>query len=227
MTALNFVLSESACVLAMDSLALTTGGDHFKFCTKFFPLPHLQTVICTTGVQQMGNQWVVHINERIIANDLIVIERCAQEELTRIADYVCLEETGGTATIYHFGYSPKEARVIGFACRSTNGFAPERLEYGVHVKPLVGVEDLVIAQMEAVNRGEKTLPEAFSNLMIQQKAVDESGEAERVGIGGEIYLVQIAEGLLTVQTIYQFPDFASNFKDMLHHLTHNIGGTLL
>lgn len=221
MTALNFVLSQEACFLAMDTLALRTDGHALKFTTKFFPLPHLRSVICTTGVHQIGNAWAVCVNERIIATDITVVERNAAQGLQRVVQDLKLREVGSTVTVYHFGYSMIERRVIGFACRSTNNFAPERLQYGFAVKPPDGLNDLIETEVDAVYKERKNVADAFLALMQKQKEMDDQRPlGQRIGIGGEVWFLTLTKDALTMQVMHEFPDHHQLFDQMLDNLPH-------
>jgi hypothetical protein len=221
MTALNWELNEDGVVILSDTLVLS-GETHrpLSFTTKVFPLPHLSLCIAGTGLQQMvQNFWLV-TNNGMVVSDIDHLDRFATETLQGLWDD--LDENaprGVTATIYTFGWSLKRECFIGFAYRSTNGFASQPLAYGLALKP-------------APSSGEFPKIDSLSDLanyMIAQKEDDRSmPRMERVGIGGEIILTQLfrdQSGYVSFQQIpiLRFDDFEDDWKMILASLPKNAG----
>lgn len=63
MSALICYATESEIILAMDTLAVCDPiGPPISFTTKFYPIPHLNAVICGTGLGRFVADWFAQVN---------------------------------------------------------------------------------------------------------------------------------------------------------------------
>src|SRR4051812_38229546 len=80
MSALIFSLQKDLVVIIMDTLATDLDGKPWFFCTKFYPLPHLNVVICGTGDAGMIGDWFLRINRSPFI-DIIDLDQHSTEGL--------------------------------------------------------------------------------------------------------------------------------------------------
>lgn len=212
MTALLYLLQPDRVCLAMDTCSqnINVDGDRTPgpFCSKVLLLPHLHTVVCGTGIRSLIYYWYAFLQQNVVAQNVTELDNIAKAKLPELANECGVSEKH-TSTIYHFGYWPEEKRMIGFAYRSTSGFASEELIYSLGVKPPDGIE-LEQAMMILEAHG---LPGGFIELMKQQKAHDDGRPPnERVGIGGEIQFVAMNPNEYLLTTCHRFEDYEQHFS---------------
>jgi hypothetical protein len=187
MTALNFILQPNRVVIFMDTLALGSDKNPFKYASKIFPLPHLRGVLCGTGSLNTIMDW--HKYD--------------------------LNETN-EATIYHFGFDPREeeGRIKGFAFRSTNNFLLEELKDGVGIKP--GDNEIIRYLDDILDTYDGGLEDLFINIMKLQKKKDDEGDPKnRIGIGGAIHMFHLNKNRQFLWECYNFDDYDETFYKML------------
>ena len=209
MTAAIFNIGPQQIIVAMDTLAMA--GEMrtpLFFTSKFYPLPHLNGAMFATGIGDLATQWFVKL-ERFLVRDIHHLDEFAIPTLRELGRQFELNEEN-TTTIYHVGYSERESRYVGFAYRSTDNFASERLEYGLRTKP--GVAGAVI----------ESFPDDFIRLMEQQRTEDDALPVQnRVFIGGEIQALILHQKTMTIQTIYRFSDYEKLYEQMCDALQAN------
>lgn len=106
--------------------------------------------------------------------------------------------SGLTVTIYHFGYSTREQRYVGYAYRSEHGFRSDRLQYALGYKPVVP-----ITPSDDIH-----FPDFLIDIILEQQRQDcLQPISERVGIGGEIEFVFMSERTIHVETVYRFSSY--------------------
>lgn len=208
MTAAVFSIQPEQVIIAMDTLAMAGDtGKPFFFTTKFYILPHLQGVMFATGVGDLASKWFSEL-ERYLARDIHHLDDFVTPALRVLGNEFGLNKEL-TTTVYHVGYSKRELRYVGFAYRSTDSFASERLEYGLRVKPPV----------EALPP--QSFPDDFVAIMKKQKQIDDQKPmSERVHIGGEIHLLLMQEGSMVVQTVHRFEEYDSLYCEMCEQLSN-------
>ena len=105
---------------------------------------------------------------------------------------------GLTTTVYQFGISEEDDRVVSFAYRSTSAFESEQLQYGYGLKPECTIP-------------EGDLIEALPQMMEEQRRNQEAlPREERLYIGGEIQVLYLtADGCRSFK-VGQFPDFEAH-----------------
>jgi hypothetical protein len=211
MTALNFILAEQYLFLVSDTLSLTNDKDSFKYVTKILMLPHLKGVICGTGSFDLILKWYETIQKKIIGRDIDILRNYSSDELEKIYFDELKAKDDHNSTIYHFGYIPGKEKFEGYVYRSKNGFAEEKLDYGLGLKPF-GNEIAGYARQQI----EDNLVDGLINIMCKQKELDEAQEKEeQVGIGGSIHLLEFTKTHQKLSEIYQFPDYEKKFYEML------------
>lgn len=139
MTALVFALQPEQVCIAMDTPAI--GADDrmpLSFQRKFLSVPESDLVVAGTGHASFINGWFQHLQTNL--------HRASIDDLNAEAPSIfraSVSAEGGlsglTATVYHFGYSAREHRYVGYAYRSEHDFRSERLQYALGYKPVVKV----------------------------------------------------------------------------------------
>lgn len=207
MTAVIFNIGPAQVIVATDTLAMSqeTRKPVF-FTTKFYPLPHLHGAMFATGIGDLATQWFVRL-DRFVARDMHHLDAFTQPVLQELGRQFGLDESQ-TTTVYHVGYSEQESRYVGFAYRSADDFASERLEYGLRIKPPV--------QGATV----ESFPDDFVRLMRKQRDSDEALPSEqRVFIGGEIQTLVLENKTMTIQTVHRFDNYETLYAQMCAQLS--------
>jgi len=199
MTSLIFHTDKEQAFVATDTLATLPKGEPHMFTTKAFIVPHLQMIICGTGVAGFLGKWFVQINDRMVVRGidhlnyhtpgvLVDLWRNHKEELS-------ISETI-TTTVYHFGFSEEDGIIHSYVYRSANNFKSEDLQYGIGIKPECNVPE-----------GYK-LPTNIKEMMDEQRAIQAScPKDERVYIGGKILIHHLTKSGFNVYTLDKFEDF--------------------
>jgi hypothetical protein len=198
MSSLIFATDEQQIVVATDTLAVTTEGEPFLFASKATHIPHLKTIIAGTGAGGLSNEWALTVSTRMIVRGIMNLDFHTPEGLRELwkkykTEYPVPDRL--TTTVYQFGLSEEDGRVVSFAYRSANNFVSEQLQYGFGVKP-----ECIIPEGDFI--------EALPNMMAEQRKNQESlPKDERVYIGGEIQVLYLtADGCRSFKA-GQFPDF--------------------
>jgi hypothetical protein len=211
MSALNFSLQEDMVIIATDTLALsaeTNRPSHFQ--TKFYPVPHLEGIICGTGISQFIAKWALQVQTSMLVKDIPHLDEFTTEQLRKL--WKEFHHRGEfTNTIYHFGYDVSLGKFRGYAYRSEKNFASEELVYGLGTKPPVP---------DFVPTGNPV--DDFKNLISIQRKEDLSRPQEnRIGIGGDIQMVLLEPSRITIVRTYRYEDFEELYKQMCQELPVN------
>jgi hypothetical protein len=226
MTAMNWEMYESHVLLLCDTLAIGDDRRPAFMTTKVFFWPHLGACVAGTGAQPMGQNFYGRVNARMVVRDVLHLDQYAPNVLNELWAELLAENDappGATSTIYTFGWSQAEARFIGFAYRSTAGFASERLGYGLAIKPAPDDETVF---------DDITDLESFVGLVHDQKAQDRARpRLERVGIGGEVVMTLLTRdeaGHVGAQQkiVSRFDDHEDDWQILLSKLPENAGHPL-
>jgi hypothetical protein len=81
MSALIYFLQENQVVLAMDTLSSARAESElkpFKYVSKIFPLPHMNSVICGTGEFFPILKWFEFVESSIVANGIVYLNRLTE-----------------------------------------------------------------------------------------------------------------------------------------------------
>lgn len=109
-----------------------------------------------------------------------------------------------TATLYHFGYSRKEAKYVGYAYRSSDDFKSNRLQdSSLGIKPQVHIE-----ASEDIK-----FPDFLITIILEQQRQDQLLPLDKqVGIGGEIEFVVLRDGGINIETVHRFSSYETEKK---------------
>ena len=102
MTTLIYFFKEDLVWLAMDSLSLDEEKCSLKYVSKFYILPHLQSIICGTGILSLVTKWVGFIQNSMIFKIVEDLNKHIQCRLKKISDELNIP-LNKSSTIYHFG----------------------------------------------------------------------------------------------------------------------------
>lgn len=202
MSSLIFNLAPQQVIVATDTLAVTAVTEEpCYFSSKAYPLPHLNGIMCITGVDGFGLDWFERLR-RLIARDLHHADAFMGPALRELADRHSLGPES-TSTVYHLGYSQEEQQFVGYAYRSTDEFASERLQYGFSHKPGVAGAKL------------ENYPEDIIDLMEAQRRSQSAKPAEdRVYIGGDVHCYILTDRSMTIQAVHRFEDYDVHYAQM-------------
>jgi hypothetical protein len=203
MTSLIFFTDETQVLTATDTLATSPDdkGRPLMFTTKAFIIPHLQLIMCGTGVGGFLGKWFIEVNDRMVVRDIDNLDYHTPKALGYlwqkfrdeyfIPDYL-------TTTVYHFGFSEMDGKIHNYVYRSVNNFISENILYGIGVKPICHPPE---------NAG---FPMIIKSLMDEQRALQQSlPKNERVYIGGKIQVHHLTKAGFSVYILDQFEDFES------------------
>jgi hypothetical protein len=226
MTALNFMLSKDTVCITMDTLCQDPSDrSPFLYTSKIYPLPHLDGVMCGTGVAQFIVEWFERIQTGILAKNIEHLNEYVPGALLGLFEKYKKIDEKTTSTIYHFGYSGERREFFGFVYPSTSEFTSETMQEGCGYKPLP--DSLVRGEQPEIHE----FPADFIKVMEQQKIEDESRDNNsRVGVGGDIHCFymrtneQSEDGLPIIMTLmrcHRFPDYESMYYQMCMKLPAN------
>ncbi|RZZ84775.1 hypothetical protein [Pseudoxanthomonas winnipegensis] len=202
MSSLIFYTDPKQVFVVTDTLAIVHQEDGsarpFLFTSKALYLPHLRMIVAGTGMGGFSDDWFRVINTQMLVHGIENLDEHAPRKLAELWDeFTALPEyiDGKTTTIYHFGISEESGEVAAFAYRSANGFASERIGYGIATKPGVEVPDgnLIDHIKEVMDR--------------QRRSEAASGSADRVHIGGEAIAIHLTANECKHSSLFQFEDF--------------------
>lgn len=224
MTLVNFILAEEAVFLVADTqVSDPQDMQPITFTNKVYLLPHIHGLMFGTGIASFILEW----QNKLLANALVRNIKQLNEYTTNELQNLYLNyekifsETDRTpsSTVYHLGYNEDENRFIGYAYRSTNEFASEKLEYGCFFKPALEID-----QIPTVEK----FPVDYIPVAELQKDLDTLKPLEnQVGIGGHLIAYHMCTLLddsknTTIQTnvrkFYEFKDIESAYSAALKKL---------
>jgi hypothetical protein len=211
MSALNFVLQEDMVMVATDTLALsgdTNRPSHFQ--TKFYPIPHLDGIICGTGVSQFIAQWALQVQTSMLVKNIPHLNEFTTEQLRKLWTELRLNDVF-TSTIYHFGYDADLEKFRGYVYRSEKNFISEELSYGFGTKPPV-------PNFKPTGNPVDDFKEVIS---IQREEDLSHPQENRIGIGGDIQLALLKPSQITIVHTHRFEDFEELYKQMCQELPAN------
>ena len=212
MTALVFYFTDHSICLAMDALSLDIEKHPFKLVSKFVLLPHLQSIICGTGVLGLIPKWIEFIQTSMVFGNITQLSMATSNQLKKIYEEMSIP-SDITSTIYHFGLDKITNTMVGYAFRSTKAFQMEKLDYGLGVKPTYPVKGAIVPLQP------EEIEPKFIDLITQLKEVDDNLPIkEKLGIGGEIHFARLnKKGMYFVKILHQFPDINTVYGEMLNN----------
>lgn len=202
MSSLIFHTEPEQVFVATDTLATSPEGEPFMFTTKAFIVPHLQMMMCGTGVGGFLGKWFIQVNDRMVVRDVDHLDYHTPQILAETWHNHKKEFSipdSFMTTVYHFGFSDEDGLIHSYAYRSANNFQSERFsQYGVGVKPECRVP-----------KGYE-LPTDIKKMMDEQRAVQASfPKEERIYIGGKILIHHLTKFGFSVFTLDEFEDYKS------------------
>ena len=208
MSLLMYSLHPDGVSVWTDTLATTPAGVPAFLVSKATALPHLGAVVAVTGALQVGTRWVEAVTTSMVCRDFGMLDRLTPDPLRGIAKRVAAEfgPITGTSTVYHFGYSDSLDQYVGFAYRSTNDYASERLpdgSFGVKPHPTKLPSSAPAATEDVV--------ELATTIRREQEAL---AEADRIHIGGDLVLIHMEDRVIAVAKVHRFDDFERQWLEM-------------
>jgi hypothetical protein len=194
--------------IVMDTLATTIDGEPYLFMTKSHLFPHLDMVMVTTGIAQLGNRWAIFLQDHILARDAEMLDLYTPDVLRALwAELDAEDDLGGkSATVYHFGRSEATNQYVGFAYRSEKNFFSDPIPDGFGVKPA------------PLNRNELVEPASLDEWIAMATRIRKEQEAlpaaQRLYIGGALVLTVLTQGVATTTVIHRFDDYDATWNSM-------------
>src|SRR5690242_4843055 len=120
MSLLMFSLHPEIVMVLTDTLATTTEGEPYLLVSKVFFAPHLGTVIASTGLAHIGQEWATAVQSSMLSLDVEMLDHHTPRALRGVAAKLEAQHgpLPGTTTVYHFGLSRERNEYVGFAYRS-------------------------------------------------------------------------------------------------------------
>jgi len=202
MSSLIFHTDEVQAFVATDTLATSNNGEPFMFTTKSFIVPHLQMIMCGTGVGGFLGRWFIEVNDRMIVRDVDHLNNHTPDNLAAFWRGYKQEITvpdNLTTTVYHFGFAEEDGLIHSYAYRSKNNFKPEALQYCVAAKPECRMSEGY------------EFPADIKKMMDEQRAIQATRpKNERIYIGGKILIHHLTKLGYSVYTLDEFEDFEAD-----------------
>ncbi|KNC65635.1 hypothetical protein [Pseudoalteromonas ardens] len=201
MSSLIFATDEEQILVATDTLSVTPEGEPFSFVSKAVHIPHLRTIVAGTGAGGFANRWALTASTQMIVKGIMNLDYHTPAGLRELwSDYKKEYSLSNdfTTTVYQFGLSEENGKVVSFAYRSTNDFVSEPIGYGTGVKPECSTPD-------------GNLIEALPKMMEEQRAIQNQIPPEsRIYIGGEIQALYLTSQGCNSFLVSRFTDFLEN-----------------
>lgn len=199
MSALIYVVTEESISVYTDTLVVNELGEELGHTSKALYLPHLNAIICGTGIAGLGDELFLQANASPLKN-LVDLTRLAGELLPRIwmEDFNLsgVDSTHISSTVYLFGFDSDSNSPLVFAHRSTNGFKSEQIAKVLPttgLKPTDGFDEVL--QVESDD-------DATYTMLRQMMGQATLPEDRRVYIGGDMLKFQLMPyGLIANKTI--------------------------
>lgn len=211
MTLLNYYLSDNEIILIMDTLSsyAVTKQPHC-FCTKFFPLPHLDMIMCGTGLHNVIIKWFELLSSNMVAKDIDHLNEFTPNILKDIFKENILEKESATS-IYHFGIN-KEDKFIGYKYWSVDNFEPFALpRNGWAYKPDSERLRRFLSSNDTYD---------FWDIVTLQYTNDKKEQFDKkVGIGGDIIVCSMSREGIGIKKLFSFIDSKIMFNEMLIELS--------
>jgi hypothetical protein len=210
MSSLLFHTDELQAFIATDTLGVSENGNPFIFTTKAFVVPHLQMVMCGTGIGGLLGQWFVQVNDRMIVKDIDNLDHHTPAQLMdawrRYKQQIAIPDSLST-TVYHFGF-PRGSGLRTYAYRSKNNFRSESVPYGFGSKPPCELRETSDGELD------------IKRMMEEQRAAEALNPArERIWIGGEIIIHHLTRDGCLVYAADRFDDFDATENEIYKNFT--------
>lgn len=211
MSAVNCHILEDEIAIVSDTKAVSMGRTPRSFTSKFHPMPHMNTVMTSTGLACFTLEWYRHAMQTMIVKDVDGLDHYAPEQLRRLWERHPDNRTDEmTTSIFHLGYSEEQERMVGYRYHSDYDFESEELDTGFILKPKTpGLQDL------REELGDETLQFLVEAIHLQKDYDDQQEDSDRYPIGGEIELCLMHPNMTTIKTLARFDDYERDFNEMV------------
>ncbi|MEO9607873.1 MULTISPECIES: hypothetical protein [Alphaproteobacteria] len=204
MTSFICMMGEDQVILATDTLATTPDGTPSFFTSKATHVPHLKSLIMGTGVGGFANRWASHVAASMVLSGINNLDYHTPSALRGLWEEYRKEHdvpADITTTVYHFGLSEEDAKMCGFAYRSTDNFLSEPLNYGWRFKPECSVPD------------SDDMAIIIETMMREQRQIQETRPLnERVFIGGDAILHHLVPQSYAAYNLFKFEDYGEMMR---------------
>ena len=192
-----FVATDTLCVSA-------PGGEPLRFQSKALLVPHLRMVAVVTGLTGVLERWLCFLNS-VYVPGLEGLDQHATELLQTMwanAKRDLAIPEGMSTTVHHFGFSEVTGEICAFQYSALNDFASERLPVpGLFAKPT----NLTLPSDDV------ELPRDLRTIMeLQREGESKSPVAERLYIGGEMWVHHLTNDGFNVYLFDRFDDAESD-----------------
>ena len=222
MSALIYEMFEEHVFVGMDTLSILPDKKSGKYMDKMVVLPSLNGAICLTGWSSVFTTWLAFIYDQTVLKDIFGLEVIAKSmapSLPEMFKKLNLPDDA-TSTIFHFGYCEEEKKFKGFAVEVRKEINVRALQYGVAMKACGRkcLNDLKALGDEyfPIREEKRSVFDAMVEIIKRLKTIDESQAIEdQLGIGGEIYVLQMRPGEYIQVKCHRFEDYDARFLEMI------------
>jgi hypothetical protein len=215
-SSLVFFTDKENVIVATDTLAVDDDGLPFMFNSKAIYIPHLRTIIVGTGSGGFSHKWAYKVNCWMITKGIENLNHHTPEALQKLwKEYKTENNISAeqTTTVYHFGISEQNNKVVSFAYSSYNNFKPKKLNYGINMKPNIDISSDNI---------EDDPFDIIPSIMKQQRALQNKiDKNKRIFIGGEIYYFHLNKVRCLCSKLDEFEDKDIHEKEIYLNFNKN------
>lgn len=235
MTLLNWILAPEGAFVLTDTACRMDGKPGIAASsTKAHPHPRLDLLVAGTGCHPLVENWNNYVGVSAFAEDIEELDAEASQVLPDLWRLAQERGATGTATVYHWGWSPKTQGYVGFAYRSTDGFRSDRLASGAYIKPevfdpdafrdptsgeLIQVETLEDHIRIAEIQKQRDRKSMSKDPIAKSRVEDDGTVVGGVGIGGHLigYWLRLDAGapVIISRRIHTFADHTADRLNML------------
>ena len=201
-----FALDPSQVIVVTDTLATHPTGEPYLLVSKCAVVPHLELVVASTGIAQVGQRWAHQLHTATLARNIDLLDQHVPAALRTIAAALEDEfgELPGTSTVYHFGFSEEKEEYVGYAYRSEKNYVSEDLAGGFGVKP--------------APVGPFSAPNDIDDIVALGRRIrteqDTGPRESRIYIGGEFWMTVLVNRTIQVSKLFRFDDFERQWLEM-------------
>jgi len=235
MTLLNWMLAPEGVFVLTDTACRMDGQPGIATSsTKAHPHPRLDLLVAGTGCHALVENWNNYVGVSAFAEDIDELDAEASQVLPNLWRLAQERGATGTATVYHWGWSPKAQGYVGFAYRSTDGFRSDRLEPGAYIKPeafdpdafrdpasgdFIQVETLENLIRIAEIQKQRDRQSMSKDPVAKSRVEDDGTVVGGVGIGGHLigYSLRLDGGapVIVSRRVHTFSDHPADRLNML------------
>lgn len=216
MSLLMFAHHEDHILVFADTLATSMDGTPYNFSNKCSAIPTMNLLVAVTGLANLHERWVTLLREKMLARDIVMLDRHATPALQDLWSQIEAEEGGSlptTCTVYHFGVDELSGECVRITYRSDNSFESEYGSPGHAVKPPpeAGFAEDLLRDLN----GLEDLGDWIKLATLIRAEQDAMPMEERIHIGGDIMLTALtSDGSITIQRLARFDDYDAHWEAM-------------